>query len=406
MAMKPIACATIPLLLAALPTQAVTLEQLNKQVQQLNQRMAEQDSKFRINGFATFAIAKSDEAVAYNGVSDETNWNEFTRAGVQMSFQVNKSSSVVTQIVARGSEDFNANMEWAYFKHEFSHSLSAKIGRIRGPYYMLSEYLDVGYAVPWAQMPGETYSLLSSFANIDGADLTWSTDIGWNTLEVKGFYGQTSDENFIFKDIIGVSATYTTDTWSIRLASATAGLTFGSGEQGATTSSAQQLLEGSTSVGTQDGMFTSLGFRYDPGDILVLAEYTTATVDSITEDQDSMFVTLGYRIGHWMPHVTYGMHESTDNSDRDLPAGVPASTVVNVDGDTAGEVQALVRANSESDSTRIGLGVRYDWAAGTALKIQYDIVEANSAGLFEPSGYLASTPDSTNILTISIDTVF
>jgi hypothetical protein len=33
MAMKHIACAAVPLLMAALPTQAVTVEQLNQQVQ-------------------------------------------------------------------------------------------------------------------------------------------------------------------------------------------------------------------------------------------------------------------------------------------------------------------------------------------------------------------------------------
>ncbi|EAT11706.1 porin [Bermanella marisrubri] len=415
MAMKKLTYAGVPLLAATMTAsftaQAVTVDQLNRQVQKLNQRIAAQDQRFRVNGFATFGIAKSDEEIAYNGVSDQTTWTEFTRAGIQMSFQVNQDSSVVTQIVGRGSEDFNANMEWAYFKHQFTNSLSAKVGRIRGPFYMLSEYLDVGYAVPWAQMPAETYSLLSPFANIDGVDLTWSTDIGWDTLEIKGFYGRTENENFIFDDVMGISATYSAETWSARLATTVAGLSFGSGEQGASTANAQALLEGTTAaqLGTQDAAFTSFGFRYDPGTLLVMGEYTTSSADGITQDEDSMYLTVGYRMGAWLPHLTYGMHESTDDKDRELPAGVPASTVVDTDGTTAGDVAALVQANSNSDTSRIGLGVRYDFGAGTALKLQYDIVDADSTGLFNATQYLqagANAPDSANILTITIDTVF
>jgi len=444
MANKYFTYATVPVLAASIaatmPVQAVTVEQLNRQVQKMNQRLSAQDQRFRVNGFATFGIAKSDEEIAYNGVSDQTNWTEFTRAGIQMSFQVNQDSSVVTQFVGRGSEDFNTNMEWAYFKHDISDSLSAKIGRIRGPYYMLSEYLDVGYAVPWAQMPAETYSLLGTFSNIDGADITWSTDIGWDTLEVKAFYGRTASDDFTLNDAFGVSATYSGETWSARLATAMAGLTFGEGPQGSAVSSAQTLLEGQV-PGTQDATFSSFGFRYDPGTLLVMGEYTTSSVDGITQDEDSFYLTLGYRIGAWLPHITYGMHESTDDDEREIPSTVdPVATAL---GKTPGQVtvgelatvQAAglaavqapgfsdpdptplsgvanqVQANSNSDSTRIGLGLRYDFGAGTAFKVQYDIVDADSAGLFTADDYASaaaagSAPDSANILTITIDTVF
>lgn len=404
MANKYFTYAAVPVLAASIaatmPVQAVTVEQLNRQVQKMNQRLSAQDQRFRVNGFATFGIAKSDEEIAYNGVSDQTTWTEFSRTGIQMSFQVNQDSSVVTQFVGRGTEDFDVNMDWAYFKHQISDSLSTKIGRIRGPYYMLSEYLDVGYAVPWAQMPAETYSLLSPYANIDGADLTWSTDIGWDTLEIKGFYGRTASEDFIFDDIIGVSATYQGETWMARLSTVLATLSFGDGTFGTTISGLQQTITGEP-VGSQDANFTSLGFRYDPGTVLVLGEYTTSKADGVVQDEDSMYLTFGYRIGAWLPHVTYGMHETTDESDRELADGVtPTATTLGA----AAQAEAILGA----DSTRIGIGARYDFGAGTALKVQYDIIDAETTGLFDTTSYLAAPngPDSSNILTITIDTVF
>lgn len=443
MVLKRLGYAAIPVLLVSMNTQAVTVDQVNRQVQKLNQRMAAQDQRFKVNGYASFALTKSDEAMAYNGVSEDISYNRFTKAGLQMSFKVNPTSSVITQMVARGSDNFNVNMEWAYFQHAFSDNVSAKFGRIRGPYYMLSEYLDVGYAVPWAQMPAETYSLLNTFANMDGASLAWSTDIGWDTLQIEAFVGRTEDDNFILNDAVGLSATYTGETWSVRLSTAAAGLRFGQGSEGQALLGAQSLLDGSAPL-TQAGAFSSIGFRYEPGDFLIMGEYTTSTVESITQDQDSAFISVGYRIGQWTPHISFGMHESTDDDERNYPAdlitladtlaggaglGNPDTVTVgqaltagaggdptfggnpalDPDPTPLGQVAALVRASSQSDATRIGIGARYDWSPGVAIKVQYDMIKADQAGLFDPSSYAAAgagAPDSTNIMTISIDTVF
>ncbi len=426
---KALTLACIPLLAASLSAQAITVEQLNRQVQKLNKRIATQDQRFRVNGYASFALTKSDEAMAYNGVSDEISYERFTKAGIQMSFKVNSNSSVVTQMVARGSEDFDVNMEWAYFNHSFNENLSAKFGRIRGPYYMLSEYLDVGYAVPWAQMPAETYSFLDTFANMDGASLTWSTDIGWDTIQVDGFVGRTEDANFILNDILGLSATYTAETWSVRISTAAAGLRFGEGGEGQALLGAQTLLD-STAPLTQAGAFSSIGFRYEPGNLLVAGEYTTSTVESITQDQNSAFISVGYRIGAWTPHISYGFHESTDDDERLAPTGTTDATTLDQlvlasvlsqaeldatglpGGTTIGQIAIPVRAASQADATRIGVGARYDWSSGVAIKLQYDIIDADQAGLFDPTDYATTQltggtpPDGTNILTISIDTVF
>lgn len=409
MAIKHLTYAAIPLIAASLNTQAATVDQLNRQVQKLNQRLAAQDQRFRVNGFATFSLAKSDEAVPYDKIGDETDWTTNTRAGIQMSFQMNPDTSVVTQMVARGASDFDTKTEWAYIKRQLNSSTSAKLGRIRGPYYMLSEYLDVGYAVPWAKMPTETYALMDTFANIDGVDITWDTDIGWNTLQLSAFYGQTSDENYSLTDAFGASATYSTDTWSVRLATATADLSLLNGSEGATLQAVMPLFDPGSAGKSLKGVFTSLGFRYDPGDVLMIAEYTTATVDSIVQDQDSAFVSFGYRVDAWTPTITYGMHESTDNSERATPL-LPANAVL-TDGSTVAQAQVALQSASQADATRVGLAVRYDLDAGVALKFQYDVVDADEAGLFDPDGYstavgAGSAPDKANIMTFSIDTVF
>ena len=421
MTLKTISLAAIPVLLVSITSQAVTVEQLNRQVQRMNQRISEQDQRFRVNGYATFGITQSDEAVSYNGVGDELNFQRFSRAGIQMSFNMNPQSSVITQLVARGANDYNANMEWAYYRHQFNDNYSGKIGRIRGPYYMLSEYLDVGYAVPWAQMPAETYGLLDTFANIDGIDITWDGELGDYGLQVQGVYGKTTTDDFIVKDIYSVAATLISDEWSARVATAGAALSTGSGSEGRIINLADQLYGNGT--GAKDGSFASISFRYDPGDILLMGEYTLSEVDGVTQDQSSMFVTAGYRFGQWVPHITYGFHESTDDKDREttIPLatdlaglGVPYTSSFDFDAsgtNEMGELVTLLQSSSQSDATRIGIGVRYDMNAGVALKLQYDLIETDQVGLFDFEGFLGAqaagnAPDKTNILTFTIDTVF
>lgn len=414
--MKFLVYAAAPLMAASFSTQAVTVDQVNSQVQQLNKRITESSQRLRINGFASFGLTQSDEEFSYNGINNEANFRSNTKAGVQMSFDIDDKTSVVAQLVSRGSDDFDTKMEWAYLKHQFSSNLSTKIGRIRSPIYMLSEYLDVGYAVPWATMPQETYETLSAFSNMDGADLTYSMDIGNMIGTVQVAYGRVDSPSIVLKDLISLGFTLAGEDWQTRLAYSQA--------------DTKSELGGVDLFGddeTVKGSFISLGMTYDPGNIYVAAETTLLEVDDSIADATSSFGTFGYRIGSWMPHITYAVTESTDDEDRSLEAAVenaaPGTTPAQllVANPTA---YASLAANSSvysaslnRNTQRIGIGARWDYASGVAIKFQYDIITTDDApGLFGSSTADAITyvtaasagtePDSTNIISITIDTVF
>ena len=426
MAIKHLTYAAIPLIAASMSSQAATVDQLNRQVQKLNQRIAAQDQRFRVNGFATFGMSISDESMAYNDVNDEVSFNRFSKAGVQMTFNMDSQNSVVMQLVSRGNNNWETNAEWAYFKHEFGNGLSGKIGRIRLPAYQLSEFLDVGYATPYAQVPAETYDSLDPFSNMEGVDLSYSMDVGDNTANFQAVYGRAKDDEFDLKDILGVSAVLQADTWSARLGYATASVNVVS----ATLQAAISAYDGETEG--IDGAFTSLGFTYDPGDLYFTTEFTQLEADGEIVDADALYATVGYRFGRLMPTLTYAMAESQDDDERSYDAVFANNAAVAAgfgnlatlqaaatggNATAAGVIQGVegLKAASDRNTTRIGLGLRYDMSPGTALKVQYDIIEVDDAsGLFDDtawatnaaSGAGASNPDGTNVLTISIDTVF
>lgn len=419
--MKYIACAAIPLMALSLSTQAATVERLTKQVQKLNQRIIESEQRFRINGFASFGITMADEEFNYNEINDEVNFRRNTKAGIQMSFKLDNDTSVVTQLVSRGANDFKTNMEWAYLKHQISSDISVKIGRIRTPIYMLSEYLDVGYAVPWATMPQETYESLSLFSNMDGADITYSMDIGDYVGTTQFAYGRVDTSSITLEDVLSFGFTLAGDDWQTRLAYSQSDT---SSELGGVS-----LFGDDASV---EGSFASIGATYDPGDIYLAAETTILEVDGSLSDATSSYGTFGYRIGAWMPHLTIAVTESTDDEERSLQAAADATTggslatlaAVGSDGNPASATNpslatlaSVYAASLDRNTQRIGLGARWDYSPGVAIKFQLDVITTDDApGLFgsttdDATAYITSEvsgsePDSTNIISITIDTVF
>lgn len=420
MAIKHLTYAAIPLIAASMSSQAATVDQLNRQVQKLNQRIAAQDQRFRVNGFATFGMSISDESMAYNDVNDEISFNRFSKAGVQMTFNMDPQNSVVMQLVSRGNNNWETNAEWAYFKHEFGNGLSGKIGRIRLPAYQLSEFLDVGYATPYAQVPAETYDSLDPFSNMEGVDLSYSMDVGDNTANFQAVYGRAKDDEFDLKDILGLSAVFQADTWSARLGYATASVDIV--EPDAAAIIAGYYQESTTDL---DGTFMSLGFTYDPGDIYLSTEFTQLEADGPVVDADAFYATAGYRMGRFMPTLTYATAESQDDDTRTMTVA-QAGAIAGASADPDDSAQSVlgaanaIQAASDRNTTRIGLGLRYDMSPGTALKIQYDLIEVkdDKSGLFndlewatnetvsELTSSASTNPDGTNVLTISIDTVF
>ncbi len=299
MAIKHLTYAAIPLIAASMSAQAATVDQLNRQVQKLNQRIAAQDQRFRVNGFATFGMSVADEEIAYNDVNDEANFGRFSKIGVQMTFNIDSQNSVVTQLVSRGQNTWDTSAEWAYFKHDFNNGFTGKIGRIRLPAFMLSEFLDVGYAVPWAKMPNESYNALTPFSNAEGIDISYNTDVGDLSATVQFVYGRSASTEYDLKGLVSLNGSLQADTWNTKLSYSVADdITVLSEDIQAALG-----LYGSASSGI-GGNFVSLGFTYDPGDIYFSSEYTKLEVDDVIVDQDSAIRH------HWLSF--WPVHANTD----------------------------------------------------------------------------------------------
>ena len=419
MAMKYLTYAAIPLMAASLSTQAVTVDQLSSQVQKLNQRIAAADQRFRVNGFASFGMVQSSEPESYHrGITDDVNFRRYTKAGIQMTFNLDSDTSVITQLVSKGENDFETKAEWMYLKHNLGNGFTGKIGRLRKPNYLLSEYFDVGYAMPWTQAPVEVYGVLELTANFEAVDLSYDFDLtdDWSaTAQVQ--YGRAVGTESISNDLMAFNYSMTDGELTLRAgySRADVAVVAGSATSGlvATVNGALAAtnLTGEQVGSSVEGTFAGLAAMYDNGTILAIAEYTSLAVDSAFSDQDGYYAMGGYRIGQWMPYLTYAFEETTDNDKRNAtsllaPTGNPAIDVPTLAAINGG----LAALNSEQ--TRTALGVRYDVKPGVALKLQYDMVDTGDTdGEFDtatgvPAGVGAPSDGKANIISFTIDTVF
>lgn len=400
MAKKYILPAAISLALTPLVTQAATLEQLEKQVQGMNQRIAAQDQKMKINGFASFAVSSSDAdsgdalynpgaSNETNGINNESNFTRYSKIGVQMTFNVDSDTSVITQLVSRGENDFATKAEWAYIKHNFGSGVTGKMGRLRKPNYLLSEYFDVGYAMPWVQPPVEVYGVLESSANYDAFELSYDMNFGDWSANAQVQYGRYVGEETKSDDLMAFNYAMNNGVWTFRAGYSQANASVIPGSDTATdlaTANAGMVFIGKADEqfkASNLGQFMGVAAMYDDGTFLAITEYTSLTVESFIADQDAYYGMFGMRMGKTMPYLSYATVKTTDDDIRELISPLQASY--------------------DKEQIRNTLGVRYDYKPGVAVKFQYDMVDAK-----DTIGEFDSVPadGKVNVMTFSIDTVF
>lgn len=331
--------------------------------------------RMSVNGFFTGKIGVADNKAGYNGYDNDVDFAEGSKLGIQGTFLLTEQTKIVAQLVARGKDDWETEMEWAFLSHDFDNGFTGRVGRLRVPLYMYSDYLEVGYAQPWATPPSELYSIVP-LTSFDGGDLIYETDLGEASLTLQASYGHASRDagaaigDVDYKNVAGASAQVGYEDWTFR------------------TTYYQTTLDSagtSTFFDKDKGYFAGVGLGYDNGELLVVSEFAVSDVNKMYSDTESGYLTVGYRIGAFTPYATYAFLKTTDDSERKGIAPLEAAF------------------NWERDAYSVG--TRYDIAANLALKLDVTYTD----GFGDTNGGLSSNvtgEDDSIVYTVSFDAVF
>lgn len=341
----------------------------------------------KISGFGSVGVGLASNDVGYAGYEKQLGYKQDTLFGLQFDFQVNDRTSVKTQVVANGRYNFEPSFEVAYLSYNLDVA-TVRGGKIRTPFFMYSDYLDVGYAYPMLRPSQEIYEhlIISSFTGIDAII---PVELGSTTLELQPFTGvsqlEERDSNFgqhvDIKDVLGLAANWYVGDWTIHgslVSATTEGLD--------NLPSELQLFKIDQD---QDVQFTSIGAQYNDGTWLFTAEGMAMEMDGPYYDVEAASVLLGYQTGTLTPYVAAGRIQTSDNGERTGLLGH--------------------KAFKEFDRTSYSLGLRWDAMTNVAIKLDAtyaDFNGTNGAFTSNVNDVLNFIEDDVLVYSASVDFVF
>lgn len=360
------------------------------------------------------------DAVGYGGYDEDDLTFDRNLLGLQVTGQVNEKVTATAQLIARSNNDYQVDAEWAYLSWQANDWVKVRAGRLRTPFYMYSDFLDVGYSYTWITPPQEVYYL--PFNNVDGVDVYLTGTLGIFDTSLQAYFGSFTDE-LVFsgaqadaetRNQMGLSGTLGKDWWTLRAAYHQADLTVdvtGSPLSATTTigsfantlralgfgNNADRLL-----VEDDDVTFTEVGLNIDTGRFVAAAEHVEFDPgDALLSKNIREYVMAGVRAGDWLFHVTASKAKDEVSHPE---AGIPAGQALPVVGSTnvlIGTLQAIAQSQVVKRDV-LTLGVRWDVTAGTALKFQFDDVDSPDVTL--PNATVVSGQQK--VFSVAVQTVF
>lgn len=377
----------------------------------------------RWNGFAsvTGGISTGEgtrgdgEELRLYGYDDDFNFRPESKLALQASSDLSDGLSVTAQAIARGSDDFNVEMEWAFISYDFGEASRINLGKLRVPLYQYSDFLDVGYAYPWIRPPESVYDLF--FSTLEGVNLQLNGALGSWDSGLQLVAGRTSNQVAIsevesdaeLRNFLGGVWTVSNDSLTLRAAYFQAETTISNASLDlvADTLADAGFADQSTNfaVDGDTGTFASVGFKFDNGNWFFAGEVTQLQVpDSFVAEQDSAYVTLGKTFNDLQFLVTY--EEQEDTLVEGITTGIPVPpSLCNPAGSPTEQFACIVAgaeqaaASTEGVNSTITVGMRYNFHPSASFKIEYSQRE------FDTDATLAVDGDA-SVVRFSIDTVF
>ena len=390
-----------------------------KKVSRMADALSAEKERVQINGFMTVGAAKADDELGTGYIfNDRINFKGDSKLGIQFDYKLSEATSATVQLVARSRTDedsWRVDAEWAYIKHELTGWVSARMGRLRIPFYLYSESLDVGLSYPWARPPIDLYTtLITSF---DGIDFVFKANTGPINHRVQVWAAAQRGANdealqtIDLYDTYGINITSNWNAITARLATtqlklegrqvierhdqipvaflpgveaSTGGTTVCNGVTLIPTGFGDSCNQWDLTVDILDSIYYhSAALQYDDGNLLLLYEGAVLKVseDSVFGDDRSNSLTAAYRVGSWTPYTTMGRSKSEPS------LADPAQT----------------KRKSRS------FGLRYSLNDSTAVTVEWNhFYDMQGSGGFNASAISAgdSDLDDTNIYSIVVDAVF
>ena len=351
-----------------------------------------------IRGFASAGFVTGDTQFDYisasDSISESSTFGADNTIGLQVNAQINDKTEFTSQLLAKGTVDaYNLDAHWGYISYSASPSLTLRAGRLVLPIAAMSEYVDVGYAIPWVRPPTEIYSA-ALVNNYSGFNLLYTLSFKGMQLVLQPLIGSLPKASLMGVDAsakqgLGLNTTLNFD-------------------QGSLSASHINVSDLELTYFGEDLSLdltrSSISANLEFGNLLLITEYvqrsTSRNSGSSKRTMTAWYTTVGYQLGKFTPHLSYAKGE-TDTPQTVLAAGTPFTTPTG----TVSLPEAMIfePAPFSYRQESMTLGLRYDAFNKVAFKLEAQEIKPidNSWGLF------AKDPgDKAHLFSFVVDVTF
>lgn len=376
-----------------------------------------------LSGFATLGLAHSNtdaaQFIRYNQARGATRGytsNTDSNLGLQASYRFTPTISATVQLLVRQATASNYSVDpaWAFVRVRLDEALHLRLGRTAVPSFMLSEAQNIGYANTMIRPPIEMYGL-AAIENVDGADLSYEHGFGETNFTAQ-LAGGVGHGKLLASGGAGAVLHYRAPIVALNLVLERGPLTLRASRLRTSLASddfsvlnhvTAQLGDAGYAALARDLAlgsgkkidFTALGLALDWQPVLLQGEYgRRQAVDPVyVPDNDAWYLMAGYRVGAWLPYYAHATLRQRGRSVT-LPADLPR------DGALFHTIDyGLLTAGQQHSDL---LGLRWNFAAARALKLQLDRVRATAKNGVLIDGPADGLKRPVLVLALALDMVF
>lgn len=390
----------------------------------------------KISGFGTIGVVHADTDEADFMLPNQQRGSGKTRSvsgevdsklGIQGTISYGETLSATAQVTSRqtpGTGRWTPQLTWAFAKAKFEDGFSLRVGRIGSPFFMISDFRDIGYSSLTVRPPIEVYGQITGLDSLDGGDVLWKHEFGESTVNAQLFVGSSKADSVdhskvTLKRLTGFNVSFENGPFTVRLGHVQGRLSLiGHAPTNALfdalRAASQAPLPGvagmkdladQLALVDKKATFQGLGVTYDSGNLVASGEYTRRRSESFAADTTGWYALAGYRFGKLTPFITYAKNKRDDaNAVNTVP------TFPNVPGLEGfsllrGAVDTLLNVQNTGQTTP-GLGLRWDPVRNVALKAQWERVRVDegAVGFFSHAVTINQRP--INVYSVAVDFVW
>jgi hypothetical protein len=362
-----------------------------------SQVQAQVQPGLKLSGFGTLGLTYMDSeqadfkgtfADAPNGAgrSGSLSSKPDSRLAVQANYGFSEQLEAVAQLMTRHNNrnNYMPSLQILNLQYSFDRNNSLRIGRSPHPYFLASDYRLIGYANPFLRAPVEV-NLQSMVSHSDMLQLRHRHAFTDGSLTVQLGYGaatyagpsndrSAAEDKAQFRRLLSIDLMYESNDLTLRLV-------HNRGVSDYEVSKAKPLFSRAAAdnptLAQQLSLFdkrvnyTGLGAVYDPGGYIVQSEYTLIHWDeagpTIAPNAQAFYLLGGWRFGALMPYAIYAKRWTA-----------PAAVVTGFQNPAINAGMSVFAANSANAQHSYSLGLRWDFMANMALKLQWDRITVDS----------------------------